>query len=90
MRMERPMAAPSKKPKNLSLDPAAVARGERYSRLHGTSLSRLVGDFLRSLPLDPPDRPLTPVVRRLFGLAAGGKTHRDAYRRHLQRKYAGG
>ena len=37
--------------KNLLLDPDAVARGERYSRCHVTSLSRLVSDFLRSLRL---------------------------------------
>ena len=41
----------AKRPKNLLLDPDAVARGERYSRLHGTNLSRLVGDFLHALPL---------------------------------------
>jgi hypothetical protein len=55
-----------KRPKNLLLDPDAVARGERYSRRHGISLSRLVGDFLRSLPLDAERSTLTPAVRRLW------------------------
>lgn len=45
------MASLKRKPKNLFLDPVAVARGERYSRLHGTSLSRLVDDFLLALQL---------------------------------------
>lgn len=46
--------------------PDAVKRGERYGRLHGTNLSRLVSDFLRALPVDAPDdQALSPVVRRL-------------------------
>lgn len=79
-----------RKPKNLSLEPDAIRRGERYGRLHGTSLSRLVNDFLRSLPLGPqPARALSPIVRRLRGVAAGGRTDRKAYREHLYRKYGG-
>jgi len=78
----------SKVAKNLSLEPDAVKRGERYGRLHGTNLSRLVSDFLRALPLDPPDdRALSPVVRRLRGVAAGGGTDRTQYREHLHKKY---
>ncbi len=76
-----------KRPKNLLLDPDAVARGERYSRRHGTSLSRLVGDFLRSLPLGADESTLTPAVRRLWGIARGGDADREAYRQHLARKY---
>lgn len=88
MRMaERRMAKRTKKPKNLSLESDAIARGERYSRLHETNLSRLVGDFLRSLPLEESKRPLSPVVQRLRGIAAGGKTDRPAHREHLYRKY---
>jgi len=77
-----------KRPKNLSLEPDAIRRGERYSRLRGMSLSRLVNDFLRSLPVEPvPGRELTPVVRRLRGVASGGRTDRSSYRKHLLRKY---
>ncbi len=72
--------------KNLSLDPNAVRRGERYSEIHDTSLSRLVGDFLSRLPLDEPEAELTPRVRRLLG-AGAGKTGRGDYRAHLSRKY---
>ena len=83
---------PAKKPTNLTLDPEAVARGERFGERHGTSLSQLVTSFLYSLPADesgdaPPD--LAPPVRRLYGLAAGGTTDRDTYREHLRRKYGG-
>ena len=79
----------AKRPKNLLLDPDAVARGERYSERHGTSLSRLVGDFLRALPLDTPGTSLSPAVQRLWGVAARGQSSRDSYRAHLYKKYSG-
>jgi hypothetical protein len=84
------MAKVSRKPKNLSLDPDAVERGERYSQLHGTTLSRLVSDFLRSLPVGKRQQSLSPAVRRLRGAAAGGESDRAAHREHLHRKYGGG
>ena len=76
----------AKRPKNLLLDPDAVARGERYSRLHGTNLSRLVGDFLHALPLGAEELALTPAVRRLWGVAAGSDTGRELHPQHLSRK----
>lgn len=72
--------------KNLSLDPEAVERGERYSALHSTSISQLVSDFLSRLPLDDAEPELTPAVRRLLG-AAAGEGDREDYRRHLLEKY---
>lgn len=79
----------AKRPKNLLLDPDAVVRGERYSRRHGTNLSRLVSDFLRALPLDAGEPSLSPVVRRLWGVARGKSDGETAYRAHLSRKYGG-
>jgi hypothetical protein len=80
----------SKVAKNLSLESDAVERGERYGQLHGTNLSRLVTDFLRALPLESPTgRALSPVVRRLRGVAAGGAADRTHYREHLHKKYGG-
>jgi hypothetical protein len=73
---------------NLSLEPDAIERGQRYGRLHGKTLSQLVNDFLRALPLEPVNqRELSPLVRRLRGVAAGGQTDREDYREHLARKY---
>jgi hypothetical protein len=46
----------NKQPKNLSLDSEAVRRGERYSQLHHTNLSKLVSNFLSSLPLESEDQ----------------------------------
>ena len=90
----RPPAKPKKRPKHLSLSPEAIAHGEAYSRQHGTRLSKLVGDFLRALPLGgEPARKLSPAVRRLYGVAVGARAGApagiDAYRDHLHRKYGG-
>jgi len=86
MRIKGPTMA--KVPKNLSLEPAAIARGERYGRRHGKNLSQMVNDFLNALPLrGPATDELSPLVRRLRGIAAGAKTSREAYRKHLLRKY---
>ena len=87
MRME---ARLGKIAKNLSLEPEAVARGERYGRRHGKNLSQLVNDFLRGLPLESPmDGELSPLVRRLRGIARSARTGRKEYREHLHRKYGG-
>lgn len=72
--------------KNLSLDPKAVERGERYSELHSTSLSQLVSDFLSRLPMDEDEPDLTPTVRRLLGAARGGPDEND-YHEYLFQKY---
>ena len=56
--------------KRFLLDPEAAKRGERYAMLHDTTLSRVVSDFLRSLPLEPTAvADLSPIVRRLYGVA---------------------
>ena len=82
-------ASSAKRPKNLSLDAEAVSRGEEYGKRHGIALSRLVGDFLRALPLAASEGELAPAVQRLRGVAAEGRTTRDDYREHLHRKYGG-
>lgn len=77
-----------KRATNLSLDSDAVRRGERFGARHGTSLSQLVTSFLHALPAEGETVPaLSPPVRRLYGLVAGGATDRDAWHRHLSSKY---
>ncbi|MBX6362471.1 MAG: hypothetical protein IRZ00_01275 [Gemmatimonadetes bacterium] len=78
----------AKQSKNLSLDPEAVRRGERYSELHGTNVSQLVNNFLLSLPVaaDVADEALTPTVRRILGVARGSRGIEE-YREHLVEKY---
>ncbi len=79
-----------RKPKNLSLEPDAIERGQRYGRLHGKNLSQLVNDFLRALPSESATKlEISPLVRRLRGVATGGRTGREEYREHLAQKYGG-
>ncbi|MGA8216877.1 MAG: DUF6364 family protein [Candidatus Sulfotelmatobacter sp.] len=77
--------------KNLSLDAGAVRRGERYSKLHHTNLSRLVSNFLKALPVNEPARELSPAVSRLLGVAVAGTakptSEPDPYHDHLWTKY---
>ena len=86
---------PGKKPTNLTLDPEALARGERFGRRNGTSVSQLVTRFLFSLPTEEEDGDgltpdaLTPLVRRLYRVVAGGTADRESYRAHLVEKYGG-
>ena len=84
-----PASRATKKATNLTLDPEAIANGERFGRLHGTSLSQLVNRLLLALPgameVEPTLR--TPAVRRLYGAAAGAAASRDDYREHLASKY---
>jgi hypothetical protein len=78
----------AKVPKNLSLEPEAIERGERYGERHGKNLSQLVNDLLHALPLERPGpAELSPLVRRLLGVAAGSDADVDGYRDHLSRKY---
>jgi hypothetical protein len=94
-KLPKKSAKSGKKATNLTLDPEAVARGERFSRLHGTSVSQLVTRFLYSLPaaVDADTglslANLMPVVQRLYGVAAGGTADRATYREYLFEKYRG-
>lgn len=71
---------------NLTVDSDALQRGRRYADRRGTSVSRLVTDFLRTLPGDDDGADLPPAVRRLLG-AARGDGDRNDYRRYLEEKY---
>jgi hypothetical protein len=71
--------------KNLSLDPEAVQRGEKYSKRHSTSISQLVSDYLSGLPGEGDRHKLAPAVKRLLGIARGGND--AAYKKYLENKY---
>lgn len=72
---------------NLTIEGTSVERGQRYSRRHGVSISKLVDDFLANLPVDgEPTESLTPDVRSLIGIGAG-KADQETYRKHLLEKY---
>jgi hypothetical protein len=76
-----------KKRLNITLDHETAERARRYTKRHNTSISRLVGEFLAQLPDEDRDpQVLTPVVKRLRGIARRGPD-REGYRRHLLEKY---
>lgn len=93
---DTPRPKSAKRATNLTLDTAAVERGERYGKQQGASLSQLVTDFLYALPdADGPHtvvrESLSPIVRRLHGIAARESnddgSDRDRYRARLRAKY---
>lgn len=72
---------------NLSVERASVERARRYAELHSTSISRLVDEFLASLPVsEAAPEHLSPVVRRLYGVARGDAGVED-YHEYLLQKY---
>lgn len=77
----------SRKPKNLLLDSQTVAEAELYARKHGTSLSRIVEDHLRTLPrLDQPVYDVqSPIVAELYGMAVVSEKDAEQQREFLAR-----
>ena len=67
----------------LSVEEAAIRRARRYAERQGTSISRLVSDFLTSLGEEADEQ--TPIVDRLRGILP--ETAKEAeYRLHLVEK----
>ncbi len=62
---------PVKRPKNLLLDVGVLQYGEAYATYHGTTLSQLVEDFLKSLPsiTEPTYEVKSVAVWELYGAA---------------------
>ena len=73
----------------LSVDGAVVARAKRYASTRGTSVSRLVEEYLEMLSERPSDSrpPVTPVLHRLRAELKGVSADVADYRRYLERKY---
>jgi len=73
----------------LSVDGAVVVRAKRYASKRGTSVSRLVEEYLEMLPEPRSDsrQPVTPVLRGLRAELKGVSADVADYRRYLERKY---
>ncbi len=69
----------------LSVDRSVVIAAKRYAAEHGTSVSRLVEDYLSAVVQASRSGRATPVLSRLRGSLGGAE--RDAWREHLERKY---
>jgi hypothetical protein len=76
-----------KRPKNLLLDDEALRRAEGYCAGRGTTLSRLVEDYLMALAEPRSPEIKSPIVRRLLGAASRDPVEPDAYRDYLRRTY---
>lgn len=70
----------------LSVAPDVIAAAKRYAADHGTSVSRLVEDFLASVAAEPEDSsPRAPVLERLRGSLRG--VDLEDWRAHQVKKY---
>jgi hypothetical protein len=73
----------------LSVDGAVVARAKRYASRRGTSLSRLVEQYLEliSRTSSGDEESTTPLLRQLRADLQGMSGDISHYRRYLERKY---
>jgi hypothetical protein len=69
----------------LSVDPRVIAAAKRYAAESGTSVSRLVEDYLAAIVAGPERAPEPPVLARLRGSMRDVDV--DDHRRHLVEKY---
>lgn len=63
-----------------------LERAKQYARDHRTSLTRLVSEYLRQLPVDNDPLVDAPIVQRLSGILSPDVSIED-YRQYLAEKY---
>lgn len=71
----------------LSVDPQVIAAAKRYAAASGTSVSRLVEDYLAAIVAGPEPAASPPILARLRGSMRGVAVDIDDHRRHLVEKY---
>jgi replicative DNA helicase len=73
----------------LRIDKDLIQKAKRYSKKTGTSVSRMVSDYLRLVTArqEKKEEQLTPWVRSLKGLLKGSNLSEEDYKRHLEEKY---
>jgi hypothetical protein len=73
----------------LSVEGVVVRRAKRYAARRGTSVSRLVEQYLDlvSRPAPTEEEELTPLLRRLRAEMKGVSVDVTDYHRYLERKY---
>jgi hypothetical protein len=73
----------------LSVDEKVVRGAKRYAAHYGTSVSRMVEDYLRlvSRLVERPSEPMPPILARWHGVLKGSGLDISDYRRHVERKY---
>ena len=71
----------------LSIDQTVIERARRYSERHGTSISRLVTNYLAQLEDEKrATKRDSATVRRLRGVLPP-EAHIEEYHEHVERKY---
>jgi hypothetical protein len=73
----------------LSVDDAVVTRAKRYASKRGTSISRLVEQYLELLsrPTPSEDEFITPRLKQLRAELKGVSLDISDYHKYLERKY---
>jgi len=71
----------------LSVDADVVESAKRYAAARGTSVSKLVQDYLAAVSADSNRASGPPVLERLRGALRGADTSVEEHRQHLVRKY---
>lgn len=72
----------------LSVDESVVARAKRFAAKRGTSISRLVEEFLALLAgTNPNTEDLPPILARLRAGLKDASADPADYKKHLERKY---
>jgi hypothetical protein len=63
-----------------------LQRAKQYAQEHDTTLTRLISEYLRQLPLEGDPLAQAPIVRRMSGLLSSGVSI-DDYKAYLEEKY---
>ena len=73
----------------LRLDENLVGRAKAEARKRGTSVSKMVAAYFRSIgsAAEKPEASLPPATSLLLGSLKGKKVERSDYRKHLEDKY---
>ena len=73
----------------LSVDGTVVDVAKKYAARRGTSVSRLVQEYLRLISRVPPKQQgaIPPILARWRGALKGSRMDVGDYRRYLERRY---
>jgi hypothetical protein len=63
-----------------------IANAKRYAERHNTTLTRLIGNYLRRIPAEESGLELSPIVRELTGIIPPDLSV-DDYHKYLEEKY---
>ncbi|MDF1499829.1 MAG: DUF6364 family protein [Anaerolineales bacterium] len=68
------------------VDSRWIDEAEEYAARHNTSLSKLISEFLRNLPVKSDPRREAPILKRVSGILPPDVTAQE-HRTHLEEKY---